>query len=573
MALLQPLTDLAEICYAHGMRHVVISPGSRSAALTLAFVRHDGFKKHVVMDERSAGFIALGMAQQLNMPVVLICTSGSAAYNYAPAVAEAFFQQISLLILTADRPSEWIHQLDGQTIYQADIYGKHVKKSFTFSSDYTHQDARWMINRTGNEAAILAQSKPFGPVHINVPIREPFYPSGEEIISVSQEVRVVRKTESEATLSVETWHDLLNAWDSFDRILIAGGQHRSSERLSHALAKISEELDVPVLGDSLTNQKGYQDFLTYQDVFLPHANTDKLRPDLLITYGLSFISKAFKQFLQKNPAIQHWHISEDSHLVDTFYSLNRQIPVSAEYFFENLFEKIDYQLFVQGSDPENDTSYKAHWKANDSNAGVILRQYLDNLSVLNDLTSVNLLINSIPEGAQLHIANSMPIRYVNALGNHVSHVEIFANRGTSGIDGCVSTAIGAAMVTAKPVFLLVGDVAFLYDRNGLLIQPLPDNLKIVVLNNSGGNIFRMIDGPAALPELENYFETRHNFTAKRTSEDSHITYFEADNMETLKDVLSVFLQTDKTSLLEVFTDPVENAKTWKGLKSYVGENW
>ncbi len=525
------------------------------------------------MDERSAGFIALGMAQQLNMPVVLICTSGSAAYNYAPAVAEAFFQQISLLILTADRPSEWIHQLDGQTIYQADIYGKHVKKSFTFSSDYTHQDARWMINRTGNEAAILAQSKPFGPVHINVPIREPFYPSGEEIISVSQEVRVVRKTESEATLSVETWHDLLNAWDSFDRILIAGGQHRSSERLSHALAKISEELDVPVLGDSLTNQKGYQDFLTYQDVFLPHANTDKLRPDLLITYGLSFISKAFKQFLQKNPAIQHWHISEDSHLVDTFYSLNRQIPVSAEYFFENLFEKIDYQLFVQGSDPENDTSYKAHWKANDSNAGVILRQYLDNLSVLNDLTSVNLLINSIPEGAQLHIANSMPIRYVNALGNHVSHVEIFANRGTSGIDGCVSTAIGAAMVTAKPVFLLVGDVAFLYDRNGLLIQPLPDNLKIVVLNNSGGNIFRMIDGPAALPELENYFETRHNFTAKRTSEDSHITYFEADNMETLKDVLSVFLQTDKTSLLEVFTDPVENAKTWKGLKSYVGENW
>jgi 2-succinyl-5-enolpyruvyl-6-hydroxy-3-cyclohexene-1-carboxylate synthase len=573
MALLQPLTDLAEICYAHGMRHVVISPGSRSAALTLAFARHDGFKKHVVMDERSAGFIALGMAQQLNAPVVLICTSGSAAYNYAPAVAEAFFQQISLLILTADRPSEWIHQLDGQTIYQADIYGKHVKKSFTFPSDYTHQDARWMINRTANEAAILTESKPFGPVHINVPVREPFYPSEGERISVSQEVRVVRKTESEATLSVETWHDLLNAWDDFDRILIAGGQHRNSERLNNSLAKISEELDIPVLGDSLANQKGYPDFLTYQDVFLPHANTDNLRPDLLITYGLSFISKAFKQFLQKNPAIQHWHISEDSHLVDTFYSVTRQIPVSAEYFFENLFEKIDYQLFVQGADPENDSSYKALWRQCDSKAGAILGQYLNNLSVLNDLTSVNLLINSIPDGAQLHIANSMPIRYVNALGNRVSKVEIFANRGTSGIDGCVSTAIGAAMITDQPVFLLVGDVAFLYDRNGLLIQSLPDNLKIVVLNNSGGNIFRMIDGPATLPELENYFETRHTFTAKRTSEDSHIAYFEADNMESLEDALTAFLQTDKISLLEVFTDPIENAKAWKGLKSYTGENW
>ncbi|MEO6684922.1 MAG: 2-succinyl-5-enolpyruvyl-6-hydroxy-3-cyclohexene-1-carboxylic-acid synthase [Dyadobacter sp.] len=573
MAVLQPLVDLAEVFYAQGIRHVVISPGSRSAALTLAFSRHRGFEKHVVMDERSAGFIALGMAQQLNQTVILICTSGSAAYNYAPAVTEAFFQQISLLILTADRPQEWIHQLDGQTIYQADIYGKHVKKSFTIPSDYGHKDALWLINRTANEAAILAYSKPYGPVHINVPIREPFYPENAEELIPSADVRIIKKVETESTLPVETWHELLNEWDDAERILIAGGQHQNSEILNLALSKITEELDVPVVGDSIANQKGNLGFITYQDLFLADADTEKLRPDLLITYGLSFISKAFKQFLQKNPSIRHWHISEDSHVVDTFFSLTQIIPVSPDNFFSSIFEKIDYQLFVQGSDPENDSSYKKTWTGYDLKAQSLLAEYLENLSLLNDLTSVNFVINSLPDGSQLHIANSMPIRYVNALGNRASHLEIFANRGTSGIDGCVSTAIGAALVNKKTTFLLVGDVAFLYDRNGLLIQPLPDNLKIIVLNNSGGNIFRMIDGPARLPELENYFETRHPFTAKRTSEDSKIEYFQATDFDGLKTQLRMFLETDKISLLEVFTDPAENAKSWKGLKSYIRSNW
>lgn len=573
MAVLQPLIDLAEVCYAQGIRHVVISPGSRSAALTLAFSRHKGFEKHVVMDERSAGFIALGIAQQLKQTVILICTSGSAAYNYAPAVTEAFFQQISLLILTADRPQEWIHQLDGQTIYQAEIYGKHVKKSFTIPSDYGHKDARWLINRTANEAAILAHSKPYGPVHINVPIREPFYPVNDEESSPSPHVRVIKKVETEATLSVETWHELLSEWDDAERILIAGGQHEISERLNLALSKITEELDVPVVGDSISNQKGNDSFITFQDLFLADADAQKLRPDLLITYGLSFISKSFKQFLQKNPSIRHWHISEDSHIVDTFFSLTQIIPVSAEYFFDSIFEKIDYQLFVQGSDPENDSSYKTTWIGYDLEAKSLSAEYIQNLSVLNDLTSVNSIINPLPKGSQLHIANSMPIRYVNALGSGVSHLEIFANRGTSGIDGCVSTAIGAALVNNKPTFLLVGDVAFLYDRNGLLIQPLPDNLKIIVLNNAGGNIFRMIEGPASLPELENYFETRHPFTAKRTSEDSKIEYFSATDFEGLKQEMTSFLETDKISLLEVFTDPAENAKSWKGLKNYIRSNW
>jgi 2-succinyl-5-enolpyruvyl-6-hydroxy-3-cyclohexene-1-carboxylate synthase len=181
--LLQPIINLINILAKKGVNNAIISPGSRNAPLTIALVRHPEISTKSISDERSAAFIALGIAQNLKAPVAVCCTSGSAAYNYAPAVAEAFFQEIPLIILTADRPKEWIHQYDGQTIYQTDIFGKHVKKSFEIGADYSHPDSVWDIERTINEAVNLAKSYPQGPVHINIPLREPFYPSdNEEII-------------------------------------------------------------------------------------------------------------------------------------------------------------------------------------------------------------------------------------------------------------------------------------------------------------------------------------------------------------------------------------------------------
>ena len=573
MAILQPLIDLAEICYAHGIRNVVISPGSRSAALTLAFVRHRGFKIQVVMDERAAGFIALGMAQQTEIPVVLICTSGSAAYNFAPAVSEAFFQQIPLVVFTADRPKEWIHQYDGQTIYQSNIYGKHVRKFFEIPADYEHKDSLWFINRSVNEAILTASGVPFGPVHVNVPVREPFYPVQSEDMVPSGNVRIVRRVKTSSTLSTDVWHELLNEFDDSPKILVVGAQYKNSTRLCDALAQISERLDIPVIGDTISNQKGNENFISYHDIFLPVINEQELRPDLLITYGLSLISKELKQFLRKFPAVLHWHIGEDPHLGDSYQSLTRKIEVEPEYFFENLFEKIDYQLFVQNSDPETNPQFLTEWISLDRRAAHLLYKYLLNITVLNDLTAVNTLLLSLNYKIRLHVANSMAVRYVNILGKRISDVVVFSNRGTSGIDGCLSTAIGAALTDPSPVFLLTGDVAFLYDRNGLLINELPNNLKIIVLNNAGGNIFRMIDGPSKLPELERYFETSHNFTAQRTAEDAAITYFFAHELTTFHKQMNLFLECKDTSLIEVFTDPEENRRVWKGINEYVRQNW
>lgn len=568
MAVLQPIIDLAAVCYAHGIRHVVLSPGSRSAALTLAFARHGGFELHVVMDERSGGFIALGIAQQIGIPVVLICTSGSAAYNFAPAVSEAFFQQVPLLILTADRPREWTHQYDGQTIYQTDIYGKHVKRSFEFGADYADKDVIWSINRTTNDSVNIACAIPQGPVHINVPIREPFYPSDGEVFAQSDKIRIIKRTQADPVLPNEIWHELMDEWDDARKIMIVGGQHPKSERLNNVLTRISEELDIPVIGDSITNLSGSENFISHHDIFLP-VDTEiskKLAPDLLITYGLSLISKELKGFLRKNPGMVHWHVGEDTIWTDPLKSVTRQIPVSAEYFFENIFEKIDYQLFVQNSDPENDSNYLADWLALDRLGSANLSAYLEYITVLNDLTAIYRVISSLSHGDQLHVGNSMAIRYVNALGKTSNLSGVFCNRGTSGIDGSVSTAIGAALVNDKPTYLIIGDVSFLYDRNGLLITPLPDNLKIVVINNGGGNIFRVIDGPAKLPELESYFETRHHFSALRTAQDSGIYYSCVRSKEILDAELNAFRERQGPSLLEIFTDPEENEKVWNGLK-------
>lgn len=565
MAILQPLIDMAEICYQQGIRHVVISPGSRSAALTLAFARHGGFQAHVCMDERSAGFIALGMAQQIDSPVVLICTSGSAAYNFAPAVSEAFFQQVPLLVLTADRPKEWQHQYDGQTIYQTGIFGSHVKRSFEVSPDYAHSDVQWAINRITNEAVNLTSIAPNGPVHINVPIREPFYPGLEENFRASDEVRIIKRSESERIWPQSMWEELLDEWESAPKILIAGGQSKPDAALNTVLRRITGEWQIPVLGDCIANLSG-DEFIRHHDLFLSTKDAGNLRPDLLITFGMSFLSKEFKLFIRKNPPKWHWHIGEDAFLADPFQSVTRDIPGNAASLFEKLFEKLDYQSFVENSDMSQDTSFHELWLASERNARQKKYETLRNLSMFSDLTLLDHVFKDIKDIYQLHIANSMSVRYANVLAVENEWSGVFANRGTSGIDGCVSTAIGAASVNGQPTLLIVGDVAFLYDRNGLLIGNLPQNLKIVVLNNAGGNIFRMIDGPGSLPELETFFETRHSFSAQRTCEDSGIPYFRVSGREGLENSIQEFLNFNGIALLEGFTDPVENTRAWKALK-------
>ena len=571
--LLQSINNIAEICARKGVRQVVISPGSRSAALTLAFARHPGIATKVIADERAAGFVALGMAQYSGQTVALVCTSGSAGYNLAPAVVEAYFQGIPLLIFTADRPKEWIHQQDGQTIYQNELYGKHVKKAFELPADYTHPDARWYGERVLNEAINLSQLAPCGPVHINVPIREPFYPTAHEEITYDRHVKLVERLQTQATLAVETWHALQGEFENAERVLIAVGQMPPNAPLWAILKELSEEQEVVVVADVITNVPPDAAFVRQHDVFLKAKNEEllaSLRPDLLITLGDSFIAKNLKLFLRRHPPTRHWHVQNTDLLIDTFQSITTQIPVAPAYFFQKLLEDLDYQQFVQNdTDDTHRAAYRQNWLRAESQAKRALNQFLRHETRRNEFALVEQVVAHLPENCVLHLANSMPVRYVNLLGLE-RPAEVFANRGTSGIDGCTSTAVGAALMTDKLVFLLTGDVAFFYDRNALWHPHIPQNLRIVLFNNGGGNIFRLIDGPSAQPELEQYFETRHATNALRTAEDANLTYQKLNDGDNFEEVWPAFLLQDgKAKLLEIFTDPVLNSQVFEAYRKEV----
>ena len=554
MAILQPIHNIAEICSRKNVKTAILCPGSRSAALTISMVRHPDIETFSISDERSAGFIGLGVAQVTGKTVSLVCTSGTAAYNFAPAVAEAFFQEIPLLILTADRPPEWIHQYDGQTIYQKDIFGKHVKKSFELPTDYTNGDAVWQIERVLNEAINLTQQFPKGPVHINVPIREPFYPTELEKITFDRNVRIIENVAIEKKLPNTFWNEFKEIWQSAEKKLIIVG-HRQSSELNKTLANLSEEFNVPVVADIISNVNTIEPILA--DVFLSSKDDNfknKLKPDLLVTCGKSIISKNLKLFIRKNKPKYHFHIQENGELIDPFQTLTHKVEVSPEYFFKQLFEDLDFQKFKEG-DEEDENEYFDLWNESSNKAKVKLNQFLRN-SNFCEFKTIDFVIDKLPENSIFHIANSMVVRYSNLIGlKKGKNVEIFANRGTSGIDGSLSSAVGCAIKTDKIVTCLIGDMSFFYDRNAFWNSYLPDNLRVIVLNNHGGNIFRIIDGPNKQPEVSEYFETKQHSSAIHFCNENNVEYHQVCDEKDLELCFQNFYEkSSRPILIEIELD-------------------
>ena len=571
---MQAVYNIAEICAQHGITDVVLSPGSRSAPLTLAFARHPAFRGHVkvVPDERAAAFIGLGIAQATRRAVVLVCTSGSAGLNYAPAVAEAYFQQIPLLILTADRPPEWIDQLDGQTIRQPNLYGTHAKGAFEFPADTSHADAKWHSERIINEAINLAQAAPAGPVQVNIPLREPFYPkAGEEI--QFEEVKIIRDGGAEVSMNTYDKELLLEQTAAevlFKRILVVVSQHTQDTRLNNALDYFAKHSGAVVVADIISNVADKAAHISRQDLFLASPKADflaELQPDLLITVGNSLISKALKQYLRKYPAKQHWHIQPHPNPVaDVFRVLTHIFRVNSTSFFDDFGRDFSQEDRIQAM------PFGKSWRAADKQATELLNNFFAPLASFNEFSAFRHALATIPENTALHLANSMAVRYANILGlPQGRQIEVFANRGTSGIDGCTSTAVGAALAQpGRPVVLLTGDVAFFYDRNAFWHNyPLP-NLRVVLFNNHGGGIFRIIDGPRQQPELDEFFETRQQLTAENTCRDFGLRHFPVSSFEELEAALPVFFASEGgAALLEVFTDSKTNAAFFEQYRAAV----
>jgi 2-succinyl-5-enolpyruvyl-6-hydroxy-3-cyclohexene-1-carboxylate synthase len=574
MSRYQPIFDIAELCARKGVHYAVLCPGSRCAPLTIAFVRHPLIQQKTFSDERSAAFIALGVAQQTKTPAILVCTSGSAAYNFAPGVAEAYFSQTPLLIFTADRPPEWIAQHDGQTIHQPNIFGKHVKKSFELPVDYDHPDSIWAINRIMNEAINLSLQEPCGPVHINAPFREPLYPKPEHQIKFGETLRVMEELPSPYDLSDAQKQFLLERFSRFHNILIVAGQHDRDAMLLDALAHVSQAHHLPVVGDIISNTHPLDSVVRYADSFLAHASDDikkMLRPDLLITYGKSVISKNLKIFLRKFKPVEHWHFQSNDVAADTFQSTTHTLHAAPAHALKFLGSLQPDQSFEK----QKQNNFYKLWEVEDRRISRILKDFFP-VPEVSELDLVNEVINALPESGNLHLANSMSVRYANYIGLKASQkgITVYSNRGTSGIDGCTSTAVGHSLENSTPNVLITGDLAFFYDRNAFWHNyPLP-NLRVVVLNNHGGIIFGMIDGPGSLPEAEEYFITRQQLNARKLCEEFGFDYLKMDNKRKVKNLLKDFFDFDgRTKILEIESDITLNKTIFDNLKYKIKKSY
>jgi len=569
----QGIINIAEICAQKKLHDFIISPGSRSAPLTLAFLRHPRLTCRTIVDERSATFIALGIAQQMRSPVAVVCTSGTAALNFGPAVAEAFYQQIPLLIFTADRPPEWIDQNDGQTIHQTEMFSKHCRASFELPVNDSHPDAEWQIERIISEAINTSLWPISGPVHINVPLREPLYPKSE--FQYQEDCKIINLTPTQNILREDIWEELLDIWNKSDKKLIVAGMHKPDAKLSQHLEYLQQDQTAAILFDVTSNLHDSQK-IHQSDMILGTGCEEKLQKlasEFLITFGGPVVSRNLKLFLRKYKPKVHWQIQSFSQCIDTFQSLTRIVPVSTDYFFENIVKRIPKETIKTGFEINvQDNSYRSFWLSQEIKAQQALQGFLTDIPHC-EFSVMDAILRTLPRHSHLQLGNSFIIRLANFIGlSATKGIKVNSNRGTNGIDGTVGTAVGAALATSKITTLVTGDLAFFYDRNALWHEHLPSNLRIIIINNFGGGIFRILDGAKELPELAKHFEVEHDLTARNTAHDFGLNYTLCVDADCLEKKLTDFFQPQKKpAIFEVQTNKLDNTETFYRFNSIMRE--
>lgn len=545
---------LTDIFVKKGLKHIVISPGSRNAPVINSFGNHSQIEALSIIDERSAAFFAMGIAQQTKKTVAISCTSGTAVLNYAPAIAEAYYQKIPLLILTADRPANLIDQGDGQTIRQNDIYSNYIKKSFELPTKVESEKDLKLAAELINEAINLTMSPDGGPVHINLPFAEPLYKQAEDC-SFQSEVIDVKPLS--LRIEEDSIKEYARIWNQYDKKLLIAGMMDPDPDFNNILTKITNDDSVVLLTETTSNLKNSCDCPCIDKVVSTISDNEinDFQPKLLISFGGYIISKMVKAFIRKNKPIVHWHIDLVDTSIDTYQCLTNGIQQTPKGFFEQLIPHLEKQ----------ESNYKQGWLNRDKRSTERHQIYMDECEY-SDLKVFESILDSIPENSQLQLGNSTPVRYAQ-LFKSKRNLNYFSNRGTSGIDGVVSTAAGAAWISDQPVTVITGDLGFFYDSNALMNNNLKSKLRIIIINNGGGGIFRFIDGPDSTSHLEEFFETRHNWSAEFIAKAFNVPYFKASSLNKLKIELDTFFDysTQQTAILEIFTPGKENGKI---LRSY-----
>ena len=530
-----PKKELAQIiiaaCRQFEIQTVVISPGSRNAPLTIGFSNHKDFETLSIVDERCAAFFALGIAQQTLKPVALVCTSGSALLNYYPAIAEAYYSQIPLVVISADRPAHLIDIGDGQTIRQENVFQNHI----LYSANLKEFDAENTIRILSKAFSLLRQVK--GPIHINAPFNEPLY----ETVATMNDFRFIAE-ESDLQDTID-YENLASQWNSAKKKMILVGVHSPNSALEILLDKVADDPSVLVFTETTSNlyNKRFVNSIDNLIFNLTEEEFTSLQPDILLTFGGMIVSKKIKKFLREYSPKEHWHVNE-LRAFDTYQVLSKHLKIDSHSFFKHFCELVDY---------DNKSTYESTWTHYKQRIREKHNHYIKT-APYSDLKVFEQVLKVIPDFSEVQFSNSAIIRY-SQLFEMNSTITVFCNRGTSGIDGSTSTALGAAYATQKPTTLITGDLSFFYDSNALWNNYIPSDVRIVIINNSGGGIFKIIPGPKKSTALK-YFETPHCLTAEHLCRMFGFEYSTAHNLKSLKEeVVGFYDKSDKPKVLEVFT--------------------
>lgn len=552
----QGIKNIPEICARQGVKNVVIAPGSRNAPLIFAFAAQPELKCLSITDERSAAYFALGIALQSGEPVALVCTSGTAVLNFAPAIAEAFYQNLPLLVFTADRPAEMIDQADGQTIRQTDIFGNYIKAGFGLPVETVTETDLQYSDRQVSQAIDTAISYPQGPVQINVPLREPIYTAIPEKHS---NPKILKTLTVETTVSENEIEQLQTDWLKSKRKLVIFGVFPKNDCLSRLAASLAKQSDVVVLAENLSNITA-EKVITQPESLFSRINSLENKaiftPDLLITIGNSVICKQLKIFLREHQPAMQWQFESSLPYVDTYKSLTTIIPGFATSTLEKMHSGKTESDFAAIYSNEYSKVERLH-------TCFIKSPLKGSEGQLSDLDVVTALLREIKPGTILHLANSTSVRWTQLFPARPDLTYI-CNRGTSGIDGSLSTAVGYTYISKQPTVFLTGDLSFIYDSNGLWNNYIDEHLKIIVMNNNGGNIFRFIGDKELMANSIEFFSTPHHVKIKSLVEAYGLNYMNVERSEDLSAAINTLLNNPGTTVLEIFTVADLNTENYKG---------
>ncbi len=538
---------------AHDIRHIVISPGSRMREFVIAVEEDPFFTTYDVTDERSASYFAMGIAQELNVPVVITCTSSTATTNYVPGVTEAFYQNVPIVVLTGDRDPYMLGQQEDQMIDQVGMYDRVVRKSVTLPIVRTEAD-EWYCQRLLNEALLELDHHKKGPVHINVPVPAVIYWNKEKEITEYPAVRPIRRYEISPKFGSELDNKVKELVEA-KRILVIAGQCTTKTE-TEMLDEFFDKYNCVIHSEHMGNiqSEGHINIASISEG-INKENWGRFLPDIVISFhGTLAISRNLKETLRVHDC-RHWLIDEEGTVVDAYKNLETVFESTPEEFFR-------YFNAHAPKGAKNNEEYSNLWKN-------VKEAYQHPEIPYSNVYAIKNLIPLIPQDSNLHLSILNSIR-ISQFYDLPKGVKVYANVGTDGIDGCMSTFFGQAAVCDKENFLVIGDLSFFYDMNSLRIKHNRGNCHILLINNFGGNEFYQ---QPIVPTTPQGLGASHGNCAQAWAESVGFRYLSSHNEEEYQKDIQEFVKTNQQTpvLMEVFTDQMTDRETVFSIKGCAGQ--